>query len=141
MSTHDLATAHWPCHHCGFITTGAELSPGANAPPPCRVCGNLELYVQKDFPHVLGMGILIAACGLSAITYAFYWIAATWIILIGSAVVDGVLYLLMGNVVVCYRCQAQHRGFPIGADLHSFDLAIGEKYRQEKLRRQQLGQP
>jgi hypothetical protein len=120
------------------------MVPAVAGPQPavlaaCRACGNHELYVQKDFPHWLGMGILVAACGISAVTYAFYWIVATWVILIGSAVIDCALYVWMGNVTVCYRCQARHRGFAPNPEHSPFDLAVGEKYRQERLRRQQFG--
>lgn len=104
----------------------------------CRSCGNRELYVQRDFPHWLGMGILVAACIASVVTYSNYWIKTTWAILIGSAAVDAVLYLFMGTVTVCYRCRAQHRGFPANSAHQGFDLAIAEKYRQEKFRRRAM---
>ena len=112
---------------------------GADLLTSCRVCGNHELYIQKDFPHWLGMGILVAACLASVVTYALYYIKTTWIILIGSAAVDGILYLLMGDVVVCYRCRAQYRGFPRNPEHHPFELATGEKYRQEQIRKGELG--
>jgi len=38
---------------------------------------------------------------------------------------------------VCYRCGCQHRGVPSRA-FDPFELATGEKYRQERLRREQL---
>jgi hypothetical protein len=84
------------------------------------------------------MGILVVACAISAVTYALYWIKTTWAILIGSALLDGFLYLIMGDVTVCYRCQTQYRGFRPNATHQPFDLAIGEKYRQERLRRREL---
>jgi hypothetical protein len=136
-ATSQVDAAAWPCAHCGFEI--AATAPGGAELSCCRVCGNHELYVQKDFPHWLGMGILVAACVFSAVTYYFYWIWATWIILVGSAIVDGALYIIMGNVTVCYRCLAQYRGFPPNPAHQAFDLAVGEKYRQEKLRREQLG--
>ena len=118
----------------------APLSPpgredGGEGLTNCRLCGNHELYIQKDFPHWLGMGILVVACLASVVTYALYYIKTTWIILIGSAVVDGILYLVMGDVTVCYRCRAQYRGFPPNPEHHPFELATGEKYRQEQLRK------
>jgi hypothetical protein len=127
-----------PCAHCRHVVTAAAPSTAA-ALTGCRVCGNQELYVQKDFPHWLGMSILVVACIASVVTYALYYIKTTWTILIGSATVDGLLYLLMGDVTVCYRCRAQYRGFPPNPEHHAFDLAIGEKYRQERLRKDGIG--
>ena len=60
-----------------------------------------------------------------------------WAILLGSAAIDGLVYLIVGDVVVCYRCAARHRGVPSRAfDPH--ELAIAEKYRQERIRKEQL---
>lgn len=135
--TDHVKAAAWNCAHCKFAVNAVAPSQG-EALTDCRCCGNKELYVQKAFPHWLGMGILVLACVASAVTYGFYWITWTWTILIGSAVVDGVLYLLMGNVTVCYRCRAQYVGFPANPEHAPFNLAIGERYRQEKLRREEL---
>jgi hypothetical protein len=106
----------------------------------CRACGNEELYVQKAFPNWLGMSVVVAA-GIGFLLFHWlYWFYAAWTCLIGAAATDTLLYFLMGNVTVCYRCGAQHSGFPPNPSHRSFDLSIAEKYRQEKLRRQELGQ-
>src|SRR5688572_31686672 len=44
---------------------------------------------------------------------------STWVILIGTALFDGVLYLVVGDVVVCYRCNAHHRRFPANPEHRS----------------------
>jgi hypothetical protein len=106
----------------------------------CAVCGNCELYRKKDFPHGLGMALLALACLASAVTYGLYYQWLTWAILIGTALFDSVLYLCVGDVVVCYRCGAQYRGLPDAATVPPFDLGVGERYRQERLRREQLRQ-
>jgi hypothetical protein len=140
--TEQVEAAAWTCSTCGAVVpAAAPPKPGANELTVCRCCGNHELYLQKDFPHWLGMGILVAACAASAVTYWLYWITTTWVILIGSAVLDGVLYLVVGSVTICYRCQAQYRDFPPNPAHQPFELSIWEKYRQERLRRQQLDQP
>jgi hypothetical protein len=127
----------WLCPGCEHLLPVAE---GAGKGPleACAVCGNRELYKKKDFPHALGMAILLGACVASALTYSAYWITATWAILIGSALFDGLLYLMVGDVVVCYRCDAHHRGMPVLPEHKPHDLGIGERYRQERLRREQL---
>jgi hypothetical protein len=137
--TERVDAASWPCASCGFLMAATAPSPaGMKELERCRVCGNAELYVQKDFPHWLGMTVLVAACLTSVVTYALHWIKTTWSILIGSAVVDGMLYLAMGNVTVCYRCRTHYRGFAPHEKHLPFNLAVGEKYRQERIRREEL---
>jgi len=133
-----LPTA-WTCPECG---QALPLRP-ENAEPAltaCAVCGNAELYRKKDFPHALGLGLLTAACLASTITYFYYQQWWTWGILIGSALFDCVLYLLVRDVTVCYRCDAHYRGLPPGPEHKPFELTVYERYRQEQIRRKQLAQ-
>jgi hypothetical protein len=102
----------------------------------CALCGNGQLYRQKDFPQWLGMLILAGAClsffVLAVILYQYYF---AWAVLLGSAALDGFLYYgIVGDVVICYRCGCQHRGVR-SRDFDPFELATGERYRQERLRR------
>jgi hypothetical protein len=130
-------STEWQCPHCDHLQT--LTGPGAEPiPEKCAVCGNRELYKKKDFPHWLGLTILAVACLGSVIPYWLYHQWLTWTILIGSAAVDGVLYLWVGDVIVCYRCQAHHRRVPAGSQYKPFDLGIAERYRQERIRREQL---
>lgn len=82
--------------------------------------------------------MLAAASIAFFILNAFYlpWLA--WAVLIGSAVIDGVLYLTVGDAIVCYRCGAHYLGLPSGSSHQPFELVIAERYRQERLRRAQL---
>ena len=98
------------------------------------VCGNVELYKKKDFPHWLGMTILVVACLASVWTYFWYEKWLTWAILIGSALIDGALYLAVGDAVVCYRCGAHYKGFTPTDEHRPFELTVGERYRQEQIR-------
>jgi hypothetical protein len=84
------------------------------------------------------MLLLVAACVAFLVTNYLYqqWLA--WGILLGSALIDGLLYLAVGVVVVCYRCGAHHRGFAPRPQHGPFELSIGERYRQERLRREQM---
>jgi hypothetical protein len=127
----------WRCPACGCLLrlTGPVQESNLDS---CRICGNEELYKKKDFPHGLGLTILTAACLGSIIPYYLYHQWLTWTILIGSALVDGVLYLWVGDAIVCYRCHTQYCGFETLAEHHPFDLGIGERYRQEQIRREQL---
>jgi hypothetical protein len=125
------------CRHCDHVLS-APAEAGRASLPACAVCGNTELYRKKDFPHWLGLLILTGAClaflGLMAV-YQQTW---AWVVLLGSAAFDGLLYLWVGDAVVCYRCGAEYRGFPPSPEHRPFELGVGERYRQERIRREQL---
>jgi DNA-directed RNA polymerase subunit RPC12/RpoP len=134
-----LPAADWQCPACDHRLTLEPRSVDAGL-GACVVCGNPELYKKKDFPHWLGMTILIVACVASIITYGFYEKWLTWAILLGSAAFDGLLYLWVGDAVVCYRCNAHYRGFTSTEAHRPFDLGTAERYRQERLRKELLKQ-
>jgi hypothetical protein len=126
----------WQCSDCAHLIHVERVDP---ALATCPLCGNQELYKKKDFPHWLGLTILTVACVASVFTYNWYEKWLTWAILIGSALIDGILYLCVGDAIVCYRCGAHYRGFSANATHKPYELTIGERYRQERIRREQLG--
>ncbi len=129
------APAEWHCPGCDH----ALRLPGADEPlSACAVCGNAELYRKKDFPHGLGMTILVGACLTSTVAYWLYDKVLTWAILLGSAAFDGLLYLWVKDVVVCYRCNAHHRAVSHSEAVPPFELTVHERYRQERMRREDL---
>jgi hypothetical protein len=127
----------WQCLNCDHLLQLASPTAGDTV-SSCLLCGNQELYKKKDFPHWLGLTILTVACLGSVIPYWLYHQWWTWAILIGSALFDGLLYLWVGDVIVCYRCQAHYRGGKPGDEHKPYELGIAERYRQERLRREQL---
>jgi hypothetical protein len=131
------ASREWQCPACDSITRLPAVPPDRGL-TACALCANAELYRKKDFPHWLGMLLLVIACLAFLVTNYLYqqWLA--WAILLGSALLDGVLYLAVGDVVVCYGCGAHHRGFAAKPAHGPFELSIGERYRQAQLRRAQL---
>jgi hypothetical protein len=124
------------CPGCNYRID--RLGPQDNRLSACAVCGERELYRKKAFPHWLGMLLLILACVGFFIANLLYrqWLA--WGILLGSAVIDGLLYMMVGDAIVCYRCNTHHCGFPANPAHGPFELSIGERYRQERLRREQM---
>lgn len=130
--------SQWQCPQCDQIVSPTSPPDGAGSPDRCCICGNAELYKKKDFPHGLGLTILAIACIASTITYGLYVKWLTWTILIGSALFDGLLYLWVKDAIVCYRCHAHHRGIAAGSAVPPFELTIHERYRQERIRREQL---
>jgi hypothetical protein len=132
------APVRWQCPGCDQVL---ELQPDpADSARRCVVCSNHEVYRKKDFPHWLGLTVLTVSClafMVASLIYHQWW---GWAILIGSAAFDGILYLCVGDVVVCYRCGAHYRGYTPDPAYQPFELGIAERYRQERLRREQLGQ-
>ena len=103
----------------------------------CSSCGCQELYRQKDFPQWLGMWLLGLACTFFFVFAIRYQYAIAWTILLGSAAIDGIIYLIVGDVLVCYRCGTKRRGIS-SRGFDPFELATAEKYRQERIRKEQL---
>ena len=64
----------------------------------------------------------------------------TYLVLLASALVDMVLYYRVPDVTICYRCLSQIRGAGSNPEdrFQPFDLAVGERYRQERLRIEEL---
>jgi hypothetical protein len=127
----------WQCSKCDH-TLALDLRSLDGRVEACAVCGTAELYKKKDFPHWLGMLILAAASLGFVALHALYlpWLA--WAVLLGSAAIDGILYLTVGDAIVCYRCGAHYRGLSPGSSHPPFELIIAERYRQERIRRAQL---
>jgi ribosomal protein L40E len=106
----------------------------------CSLCATEDLYVQKDFPQGLGLLIVFVGFGIATVFWYWEWPILTYLVFLGSALLDMVLYYRVPNVTICYRCLAQYRGDGANPDgrFPPFDLAIGERYRQERLRAEQL---
>lgn len=110
-------------------TVGGELS-------ACAWCATEDLYLQKDFPHGLGLAIVVSGFVASTVFWYYYMPIPAFAVLLSTAALDVALYYLVPDVTICYRCLSQYRGTgtnPEGRIL-PFDLAIGERYRQERLR-------
>jgi hypothetical protein len=128
--------AAWTCPACGHALDRPDILADGTL-NGCGVCACPELYRRKDFPQWLGLSLLTVACAAFFVLQILYRPAWAWAILLGSAAFDGLLYSYVGDVVVCYRCGAQHRGIP-SRRFDPFELATAERYRQERLRREQM---
>ena len=106
----------------------------------CAWCGTEDLYLQKDFPQGLGLAIVVLGFAVSTVFWYYERPLPAYAVLLASALLDMLLYYKVPDVTICYRCLGQYRGAgasPAGR-FRSFDLAIGERYRQERLRAEQL---
>jgi len=68
------------------------------------------------------------------VTWYLYQKELTFAVLVATALVDVVLYRLVGDAVVCYRCGAQYRQLPGTERQAGFDLTTHERYRQQAAR-------
>lgn len=106
----------------------------------CAWCATDDLYLQKDFPQGLGLAIVLIGFAIATIYWYLERPIVTYLVLLASALLDMVLYYRVPDVTICYRCLGQHRG-PGAHDagrFRPFDLAVGERYRQERLRAEEL---
>lgn len=113
---------------------GEPVAAGAGEPRlrRCLVCPCAELFVRKDFPQRLGVGIVVVGFAASCVTWAQRLLVPTFAILFGTALVDVVLYVLMPECLTCYRCGARYRG--AAGHFEGFDLETHEKHRQQRIR-------
>lgn len=104
----------------------------------CLVCPSKDLFLRKNFPQRLG--VLIVAIGIvaSCVTWANHQIIATYAIFFSTALLDVILYFIVGNLLQCYRCEAQYRDLPGVNEHEAFHLETHERYRQQEAR---LGEP
>jgi hypothetical protein len=107
------------CDHCG-----AETS--VTAPPPeslierCAACEHTELYFQKDFNRTTGVALVAVGAVFVPWTWGLSLLAVT--------VLDYIVWRMVKDVIVCYQCQAVHRGYPANPALKPFDLVIHDRH-------------
>ncbi|MDP2654206.1 MAG: hypothetical protein Q8Q08_09270 [Candidatus Omnitrophota bacterium] len=86
----------------------------------CPVCECRQFYRDKDFNQILGCLIMLFAVVLVPWTYG--------ISLPVFALLDFLLRKRIPNMVVCYRCGTEFRGFPVPEHFKGFLHHIGLKY-------------
>lgn len=122
------------CPHCDAKLSWPSDAIENDTVNKCVVCHGKDLFVRKDFPQRLG--VLIVAIGFTASSVAWYYhlIVLTYGILFATAGIDVLLYLWMGEALVCYHCGAHYRNIN-NLDGHAaFNLEAHERYRQAAAR-------
>jgi len=125
------------CPACGASVAVPPDAFAAGAPPRlrrCAVCPSTELFLRKDFPQRLGVGIVAIGLAASCIAWAQREMILTFGILFATALADVVLYVLMPECLSCYRCGARYRGPGVSGSFGGFDLETHEKHRQQAAR-------
>jgi hypothetical protein len=97
----------------------------------CQKCGHIELYTKKDVPQALGLGVVVVAAVLAPFT--------NYISLGVAALIDFLLYQFMPEVVTCYVCETEHRGWAKAPRHPRFDREIAERLAYGK--RAVMGKP
>lgn len=126
----DSGRAAGRCPRCGreqVIDTAAAVRDDVLVRCPC--CGSEELYVRKDFPQRLGLGLVVVVALGSFYFFGRGELGWALGILVGLVVVDLIIYRLVPTITVCYRCKAEFRDMAINPAHKGFDLATAEKYR------------
>jgi predicted RNA-binding Zn-ribbon protein involved in translation (DUF1610 family) len=131
------------CPQCGSeraIPDDAFVLGEGDSPPRltrCLVCPSTELFVRKNFPQRLGVGIVVAGLALSCVSWAYRELLLTFAILFSTALLDVVLFFLVPECLTCYRCGSRYTGPGITDRFGGFNLETHEKYRQQAARRGQ----
>jgi hypothetical protein len=129
------------CSQCG---ANLVIPPGAfdgDRICRCLVCPSTDLFLRKDFPQRLGVGIVVIGFVASSIAWAYMMPLWTFAILFATALIDVVLYAVVPNALMCYRCGAQYRDISEIDEYEAFNLETHERYRQQaaRLKQSQLG--
>jgi hypothetical protein len=108
------------CHHEAQLDI-SESAREQHVVDRCPACDGAQLFVQRDFNQKAGLAIVIVGAVLAPFTpfYSSLFIAA---------IIDALLYALLPEIAVCYRCQAHFRGFTRNPAHQAFDLHTAEQY-------------
>ena len=108
-----------PCEHCGAATSVSAPSASAIL-ERCAACDHAELYFQKDFNRTTGIALVVVGAVFVPWTYGISLLAVT--------ILDYIVWRVVKDVIVCYECQAVHRGYPPNPALKPFDLVIHDRH-------------
>ncbi len=123
------------CESCDWsrVVEPGELDE-QERPQRCLACSCDDLWRQKDFSQKIGLLFVGMGILLSTIAWAYMWPTLAIGILMAFALIDLILYALMRDVLVCYRCGARHRHTEIDERHVAFNLETAERHRQETAR-------
>ncbi len=111
------------CSKCGHFWT--KMGSFEKVFESCTICQCRQFYVQKDFNQLLGCAIVFIGILFVPATYGLS--------LPLMAALDWILYKQVMNMVICYRCGTEYRGFKIPDHLKPFMHHIGMKYDKNRI--------
>lgn len=107
-----------PCGACGKSVQLTRLT--NEHVDSCCVCRCKDLHQHKDFNKKIGLALFIAGACLAPWTY--------YISLVLALIIDALLYPFFPWMAVCYKCSAEHRGWPKNSRLDRFNHEIAAHY-------------
>lgn len=122
------------CPACNWKRPAAASVAETKEIHECLVCGCKELFVRKNFSQRLGVAIVVLAAVTSSVAWAYHRLYLTYAILFSAAALDLFLYFRVGNLLQCYRCNAEYRGLAGLDSGEPFSLETHERYRQQAIR-------
>lgn len=81
----------------------------------CLACGSKDLFRQKLFNRNVGVGIVVLG------VIASFFVVPPILPLVVVGLIDLLLYIFLPFMIVCYTCDAEHRGFPVPKDMKHYD--------------------
>jgi hypothetical protein len=126
----DLSLNESPCPRCEkpIQLKITEKMRKENLVDQCAICGLDKLYTQKDFNRTWGAAIFIGAAIISLILYGKSYVITSFMVLLGAAAADYLLYKALSEVTICYRCHSQYRQVGANTENGEFELGLAEKY-------------
>ena len=115
----DAGEVSRPCDFCG-VANEVVAPPEDSVIEHCAACGHEELYFQKDFNRRTGIALVVVGSIFVPWTYGLS--------LLGVTILDYIVWRIVKDVIVCYECQAVHRGYPPNPRLKPFDLVIHDRH-------------
>ncbi len=85
------------CPHCGNKIIPPTKATDGRRVTRCLVCPSTDLYVRKDFPQRVGVGLVAVGIVGSSIAWGFSQIYLTYGILFATALLDLLLYWIVPN--------------------------------------------
>ena len=107
------------CEHCDAAIL-IEAPPENAVISRCAACEHDQLYFQKDFNRTTGVALVAVGAVFVPWTWGLSLLAVT--------ILDYIVWRLVKDVIVCYRCQAVHRGYPPNPELKPFDLVVHDRH-------------
>jgi len=107
------------CERCGAANE-VVAPPVGTIIERCAACGHDQLYFQKDFNRTTGIALVVVGSIFVPWTYGLS--------LLGVTILDYIVWRLVKNVIVCYQCQAVHRGYPPNPAIKPFDLVTHDRH-------------
>ncbi len=87
------------CNSCGHEQGIPEKAIQHGHLSRCVVCPSDELFLRKDFSQRLGLTIIALGFICSSVAWYYYAQYVAFGILMGTALIDVVLYLVVGNLL------------------------------------------